>query len=1235
MNWPLSQEYNEAIQCPADNFADPDLKRSEPATNAFGVPMPCSGNFADVYQMRSPDGSRWAVKCFTRETPGLRERYDAISRHLRQVKLPFTVDFTYLDQGIRVSGRWFPVVKMPWVEGLTLSQFVARAADKPATLEALLQIWKRMGKHLRAAQVAHCDLQHGNVLLVPGAGDSSLSLKLVDYDGMWVPALAGKKSGEVGHPSYQHPRRSHEQTYSLEVDRFPLLLVATALRALKAGGGALWERYDNGDNLLFAEADLADPGKSAVFRELPALGDPLTAELSAAVVRALGGPVESAPLLEELMPEPRPARAVPVAAPAPPRRTPREPEETTAPAPPPRLPRPLRAAKAAGMPMGLWIGGGVAALVVIGGVAAAVGSILLKKDPHPEVAAAPPPVPSSLAGPLPAPRGSATPPAGRGPTSREEKPPSTERTGPGPAKPPVEAPAVALDPDPNGPPGEIRRFEGHAEGIWGLACSPDGRRVASCGSDNTCRLWDVSNAKETGSILGHTFWGATFSGDGQTLLSLGTDKTMRLWDVAGVRELMRFEGHTETVDAAIFTSEKEPIFSASRDGTCRRWDPKTGREIGRIADGTGPHYAMAYTPRGNRLLLSGPDHSVCLYDARTGQELKKMLGHGGDIHALAFSPDGGLALSAGADNTIRVWDLVTGKQRRLLDRHTDHVVSAVFSPDGRRILSGSQDKTVRLWDVETGREVCRLDGHTDKVRCVAFLPDGRLALSGSLDKTMQLWRLPPLGYVPPDAPGVAKKPDVPDVDALKAAEAEVRKVYKDQFAKKQPAELLALAAQLLKDGEATRDKPAERFVLLREARDAAARGGDVTLALRVAERMAAHFDVDVLAMKAEALEAHGRVAAQPLARVETAIRALAFADDAAEADNYDAAERLAKAAQANTANLTGLPAAAAAAARVRELTAVRKAHPPAVEADKALAARPDDPDASLALGRFHALARGDWDRGLALLARGSDAKLKDLAQADLAFPADPASAEGLADAYEAHAASESGAAKAHLMCRALYWYEQAAARLSGIDRTKAENKVATIDKTLSTDKTLTPLRPVVLYARYGAYRHWADVTHKVRWGVSHTNGQRLSFKVTTTEFAIPDPAPNEFKSLVVVYRYRGGTHLSVTGELAQANIPPAPGTYDTAPGKPAAGQELVVLHARFGNQGTYANVTAQAQAAVKGKTLSAVAEQLPLGDPFFGRKKAFIVVYRDSGRVRLSISAPEDAIKLGGEPAMP
>ena len=266
-----------------------------------------------------------------------------------------------------------------------------------------MQLWAHMGKYLRAAEVGHCDLQHGNVLLVPGATPNSLALKLIDYDGMWVPALAGKKSGEVGHANYQHPQRLREGTYSLEVDRFPLLLVATAMRALKADKG-LWAKYDNGDNMLFKESDLAAPGRSELFEELSSLPDPGLVMLAAQVRAALKGSLESAALLEDVMPEakaapasakmPRPAvappsgvtkrKSVPVASPvavAPAVSAPAadalafEADETSAPSSFVRKKKRGKE-KSAGvlsrLPLAAWIGGGAAlALVVavVGGLA--------------------------------------------------------------------------------------------------------------------------------------------------------------------------------------------------------------------------------------------------------------------------------------------------------------------------------------------------------------------------------------------------------------------------------------------------------------------------------------------------------------------------------------------------------------------------------------------------------------------------------------------------------------------------------------------------------------------------------------------------------------------------------------------------------------------------------------------------------------------------------------------------
>jgi len=298
MPWPLSQDYNEGIQSPTSSFDDSELRAGQPVTGALGLPMPRSGNFADVYEFTGASGAKWAIKCFTRAVPGLRQRYTEISKHLIQAGLPFMVDFEFLERGIRVRGDWYPVLKMKWVEGALLNEFVATNLEKPAQLEALSQIWQRMARCLRDANMAHADLQHGNVLLVPGRKPGSLAVKLIDYDGMWVPALAGIASGEVGHPAYQHPQRLRDATYSADVDRFPVMVVYVAIRALMTGGRALWERFDNGDNLLFRRQDLETPSKSALFAELLRLGDPSIRLLAENLIDSARKPLEQTPLLD-------------------------------------------------------------------------------------------------------------------------------------------------------------------------------------------------------------------------------------------------------------------------------------------------------------------------------------------------------------------------------------------------------------------------------------------------------------------------------------------------------------------------------------------------------------------------------------------------------------------------------------------------------------------------------------------------------------------------------------------------------------------------------------------------------------------------------------------------------------------------------------------------------------------------------------------------------------------------
>ncbi len=296
MAWPQASEFQDAVQDPG-SFADPELRAAELATNHQGLPRVASGQYGVVYQFRATDGRRWAVKCFTKQVASRAERYRKLSQHLAQARLNFLIDFEYLDPGIQVKGQWYPILKMQWVEGQRLNGFVADRLGQPV-VEKLIGMWLKVSQMLREAKVTHADLQHGNVLLVPAA-EGRVSLKLVDYDGMYLPSLAGIASGEVGHPAYQHPERLSTGHYGPEVDRFSHLVIYTALQALLARGRSLWDTHNQGDNLLFAQSDFAAPDRSKLLRDLWENGPDSVRQLAGHLILATRRPLADVVLLDQ------------------------------------------------------------------------------------------------------------------------------------------------------------------------------------------------------------------------------------------------------------------------------------------------------------------------------------------------------------------------------------------------------------------------------------------------------------------------------------------------------------------------------------------------------------------------------------------------------------------------------------------------------------------------------------------------------------------------------------------------------------------------------------------------------------------------------------------------------------------------------------------------------------------------------------------------------------------------
>ena len=304
MIWPSPKEFSDAVRNPAAAFADPDLATTDAVLGADGRPELHAGSFSHVYQLCAEDGSSWAVKCFNRIDDAREARYAAIRDAL--TGQPFAVGFGYLADGALVAGRRWPVLKMDWVEGASLYRIAKDRADSPAVMDGLFKRWVQLSRELHAAGIAHGDLQHANVLLVPGKWPGAYTLKLIDYDAMYLPALANAPTYEVGHPNYQHPERN-ERSYSPDLDRFPLLVVATALKALAVRGPDLWRAYGSRDSLLFTAADFRAPAESRLMRKLWKSDDPALRALVGKLTLACGQPLSHTPWLDDLCANGNPA----------------------------------------------------------------------------------------------------------------------------------------------------------------------------------------------------------------------------------------------------------------------------------------------------------------------------------------------------------------------------------------------------------------------------------------------------------------------------------------------------------------------------------------------------------------------------------------------------------------------------------------------------------------------------------------------------------------------------------------------------------------------------------------------------------------------------------------------------------------------------------------------------------------------------------------------------------------
>ena len=158
----------------------------------------------------------------------------------------------------------FPVLLMDWIEGETMETYVAANYTDTHAMSMLCYRFCKMAAWLRSQSFAHGDIKPDNIMVRPDG-----TLTLVDYDGMFVPAMKGQKSPTIGTKDFSHPLRIIDD-FDETIDDFALASIALSLKAISLNPSLL-DEYGASDRLLFSAADYLDLSKSETFTALQGL----------------------------------------------------------------------------------------------------------------------------------------------------------------------------------------------------------------------------------------------------------------------------------------------------------------------------------------------------------------------------------------------------------------------------------------------------------------------------------------------------------------------------------------------------------------------------------------------------------------------------------------------------------------------------------------------------------------------------------------------------------------------------------------------------------------------------------------------------------------------------------------------------------------------------------------------------------------------------------------------------
>ena len=259
--YPSVRQYTETIKLSSkspEEFFD-KLSNLRPVFDENGDPIMSNGNFAVVYKMVDGNGKFHAIRCFHRYQERRGQSYKLICEELNKVSSSYLLPIKYYEKELYIDSVEYPVLLMDWVDGVSLDKYLREVINDNTKLRSIAEKFRQLAVWLLDQPFAHGDMKPDNILVREDG-----SLVLVDYDGMFVPAMQGERSREVGSPDFRNPSRT-EDDFDKNIDTFPIISILLSLELLIENKDYL-SKFGAEDRLLFSEKDYRDIEHSKIYK---------------------------------------------------------------------------------------------------------------------------------------------------------------------------------------------------------------------------------------------------------------------------------------------------------------------------------------------------------------------------------------------------------------------------------------------------------------------------------------------------------------------------------------------------------------------------------------------------------------------------------------------------------------------------------------------------------------------------------------------------------------------------------------------------------------------------------------------------------------------------------------------------------------------------------------------------------------------------------------------------------